>query len=293
MKNTIITIMAIFCFVNSATANQNRGNVFNEYTYIEHITEKYGKDNVISYILSKREGKITIETDDYIGTYNGRPGKDYVNTNTILKDIRKMNSDVLAFADGVKEKANEQVKYVKIGGQWFKKRSNTTLKIRSGGYADIDEDIANSGSGPATVATFNGDSKEAEAFLKNKIPEMENIINKFKMSSKRVLTMDISSRYSGELDLKNQFDNYVYMTRLLNSRLGKCEDQTLITKVQELRAYYAQFNGTLSMLVSKRITYLIKKNNPGKDRKELILITAREQNAGYPTIGKPWSSSWR
>ena len=67
---------------------------------IEDTVNKYEKTNIIKFILEKRYGYITTTKKN---DYGGRPRKDLVTVNTILKDIKKLKMNTDSFNEGFKK----------------------------------------------------------------------------------------------------------------------------------------------------------------------------------------------
>lgn len=61
---------------------------------IEKLISKYGKPFIINLILDKRNNYITLRVGDELRDFGGRPGEEYVTSETILIDIENIGLTV-------------------------------------------------------------------------------------------------------------------------------------------------------------------------------------------------------
>lgn len=72
---------------------------------IEKLISKYGKPFIINWILDKRNDYITLRVGDELRDFGGRPGEEYVTSETILIDIENIGITVNELDKLVQEQA--------------------------------------------------------------------------------------------------------------------------------------------------------------------------------------------
>lgn len=84
----VFVFNTLFTYSYASTDEENR---------INEITETHGKNNVIDFLLKKRNGKITIEKNRSFLNVSGKPDKTFVTVKSINYDLNIIELDISNF----------------------------------------------------------------------------------------------------------------------------------------------------------------------------------------------------
>ena len=96
MKKICIIPLTLWILI-LLSANSSKGDFITDIQLIEMLMQNYGKDLVIETILEKREGHLTVLKADGLVESSGTPNPQHVTPQTILVDLKKIESSARIF----------------------------------------------------------------------------------------------------------------------------------------------------------------------------------------------------